>query len=166
MRVMSRNLPAGVKISRDAKECMCQIATEMTGFVTMEASAIAKVNAIANGTSRVSKAAVGLDECVRAFPQLGLDAFLPTIQHWIQATHAARMASRRRHRAQLLKQAAAAQGGAAAKAAAAALAAADAEEHEGDNDGDEELLEADDDEDEGEDNADEDAEADEGEAED
>ena len=47
-RVMSHNLPAGVKISRDAKECMCQIASEMTGFVTMEASAIAKVN-VANG---------------------------------------------------------------------------------------------------------------------
>ena len=24
MRVMAHNLPAGVKISRDAKECMCQ----------------------------------------------------------------------------------------------------------------------------------------------
>ena len=47
-RVMSHNLPAGVKISRDAKECMCQIASEMTGYVTMEASAIAKVN-VANG---------------------------------------------------------------------------------------------------------------------
>ena len=48
--------------------------------------------------SRISKAAVGLDECVCAFPHLGLDGFLPTIQHWVQATHAARTASRRRHR--------------------------------------------------------------------
>ena len=176
-RVMSHNLPAGVKISRDAKECMCQIASEMTGFVTMEASAIAKVN-VANGvrpnikihthtythtsayayiyicicicihiytyayayayhityityalyslrvaaicictictqygcthygfthlqTSRISKAAVGLDECVWAFPRLGLEGFLPTIKHWVQATHDARMASRRRHCAHL-----------------------------------------------------------------
>eukprot|EP00964_Phaeocystis_antarctica_P025421 scaffold14290_cov63-Phaeocystis_antarctica.AAC.1 len=94
---MAHNLPAGVKISRDAKECMCQIASEMTGFVTMEASAIAKAN-VANGTSRISKAAVGLDECVSAFPHLGLEGFQPTIQHWVQATHAERMASRRRHR--------------------------------------------------------------------
>jgi len=101
MRVMSHNLPAGVKISRDAKECMCQIASEMTGFVTMEASAIAKVN-VANGTSRVSKAAIGLDECVWAFPHLGLEGFSPTIQHWVQATHAARIASRRRQRAHLM----------------------------------------------------------------
>ena len=100
-RVMAHNLPAGVKISRDAKECMCQIASEMTGFVTMEASAIAKAN-VANGTSRISKAAVGLDECVSAFPHLGLEGFQPTIQHWVQATHAERMTSRRRHRKHLL----------------------------------------------------------------
>ena len=100
-RVMAHNLPAGVKISRDAKECMCQIASEMTGFVTMEASAIAKAN-VANETSRISKANVGLDECVWAFPHLGLEGFLPTIQHWVQATHAERMASRRRNRAHLL----------------------------------------------------------------
>ena len=43
-RIMALSLPTGVKISRDAKQCMCQIASEMTGFVTMEASAIAKVN--------------------------------------------------------------------------------------------------------------------------
>ena len=49
--------------------------------------------------NRVSKATVGLDECVLAFPHLGLEGFLPTIQHWVQATRAARMASRRRHRA-------------------------------------------------------------------
>ena len=100
-RVMAHNLPAGVKISRDAKECMCQIASEMTGFVTMEASAIAKAN-VANGTSRISKANVGLDECLSAFPHLGLEGFLPTIQHWVQATHSERMASRRRHRVHLL----------------------------------------------------------------
>ena len=47
-RIMGHNLPAGVKISRDAKQCMCEIASEITGFVTMEASAIAKVN-VANG---------------------------------------------------------------------------------------------------------------------
>ena len=41
-RIMAHNLPTGVKISRDAKQCMCQIASEITGFVTMEASAIAK----------------------------------------------------------------------------------------------------------------------------
>ena len=100
-RVMAHNLPAGVKISRDAKECMCQIASEMTGFVTTKASALAKAN-VANGTSRISKANVGLDECVWAFPHLGLEGFLPTIQHWVQATHAERMASRRRNRAHLL----------------------------------------------------------------
>jgi hypothetical protein len=33
---------------------------------------------------RVSKAAVGLDECVGAFPRLGLESLLPTIQHWVQ----------------------------------------------------------------------------------
>ena len=49
-RIMAHNLPTGVKISRDAKQCMRQIASEMTGFVTMEASAIAKVNAV-NGVS-------------------------------------------------------------------------------------------------------------------
>ena len=50
--------------------------------------------------NRVSKATVGLDECVLTFPHLGLEGFLPTIQHWVQATRAARMmASRRRHRA-------------------------------------------------------------------
>eukprot|EP00964_Phaeocystis_antarctica_P022067 scaffold12247_cov48-Phaeocystis_antarctica.AAC.1 len=69
---MAHNLPASVKISRDAKECMCQIASEVTGFVTMEASAIAKAN-VANGTSRISKANVGLDECEWAFPHLGLE---------------------------------------------------------------------------------------------
>eukprot|EP00964_Phaeocystis_antarctica_P043781 scaffold25119_cov63-Phaeocystis_antarctica.AAC.1 len=63
----------------------------------MEASAIAKAN-VANGTGRISKAAVGLEECVSVFPHLGLEGFLPTIQHWVQATHAERMASRRRHR--------------------------------------------------------------------
>jgi len=50
-------------------------------------------------TSRVSKAVVGLDECVLAFPHLGLEGFLPTIRHWVQATHDARIASRRRQRA-------------------------------------------------------------------
>ena len=47
-RIMAHNLPTGVKISRDAKQCMCQIASEMTGFVTMEASAIAR-DKVANG---------------------------------------------------------------------------------------------------------------------
>ena len=47
-RIMGHNLPTGVKISRDAKQCMCKIASEITGFVAMEASAIAKVN-VANG---------------------------------------------------------------------------------------------------------------------
>ena len=47
-RIMAHNLPTGVKISRDAKQCMCQIASEMTAFVTMEASAIAK-DKVANG---------------------------------------------------------------------------------------------------------------------
>ena len=47
-RIMAHNLPTGVKISRDAKQCMCQIASEITGFVTMEASAIAR-DKVANG---------------------------------------------------------------------------------------------------------------------
>ena len=47
-RIMAHNLPTGVKISRDAKQCMCQIASEMTAFVTMEASAIAR-DKVANG---------------------------------------------------------------------------------------------------------------------
>ena len=149
MRVMSHNLPGGVrartppashpaatrlhqpalpfwgqvKISRDAKECMCQIATEMCAFVTMEACNLAKA-------SKVSKAAVGLDECVTSFTRLGLEGFLPTIQHWVQATHAARMASRRRHRAQLLKQAQAAQGLVGASAAASELQENDGEDDE------------------------------------
>ena len=62
---------------------------------------------------------------------LGLEGFLPTIQHWVQATHAARMASRRRHRAQLLKQAQAAQGLVGASAAASEL-----QEHDGEDDED------------------------------
>ena len=102
---------------------MCQIATEMCAFVTMEACNLAKA-------SKVSKAAVGLDECVTSFTRLGLEGFLPTIQHWVQATHAARMASRRRHRAQLLKQAQAAQGLVGASAAASELQENDGEDDE------------------------------------
>ena len=87
---------------------------------------------------------MGLDECISAFTRLGLEGFLPTIQHWVQATHAARMASRRRHRQQLLKQAQAAAG-------AGSTAVSEVAEHEGeggeevDDEGvDEEELEGED----------------------
>ena len=37
-----------------------------------------------DGTSRISKAAVWLDECASAFPHVDLEGFLPAIQHWVQ----------------------------------------------------------------------------------
>ena len=74
MRVMCGSLPPGVKIAKDAKECMCEMAGEMTALVAMEANTLAK-------------AAIGLDECVEAFTRLGLDGFVPALELWIKTTN-------------------------------------------------------------------------------
>jgi histone H3/H4 len=77
MRLMGQNLPPGVKVAKDAKECMCELAGEMAAFIAMESSTLAK-------------AAIGLDECLAAFTSLDLVSFVPTVQHWLQATTSTR----------------------------------------------------------------------------
>ena len=74
---MGQNLPPGVKVAKDAKECMCELAGEMAAFIAMESSTLAK-------------AAIGLDECLAAFTSLDLVSFVPTVQHWLQATTSTR----------------------------------------------------------------------------
>ena len=77
MRLMGQNLPPGVKVAKDAKECMCELAGEMTAFISMESSSLAK-------------AAVGLEECLASFTSLDLVGFVPAVKHWLQATASSR----------------------------------------------------------------------------
>ena len=73
-RVMGRSLPSGVKISKEAKECMCDLAGEMAALVTMEASCWQA------GSSRAVTTATLLHACTT----LGLDALIPTLKTWLE----------------------------------------------------------------------------------
>ena len=75
VRIMIQSLPPGVKIAKDAKECMCEMAGEMVAIVTMEAVDLVKF-----------RGAVGLDECLTAFKRLGLHGLSPAFSVWQQKT--------------------------------------------------------------------------------
>jgi hypothetical protein len=71
---MGQNLPAGTKISKEAKEAMCEMAVELTAFVSMEAAMLA-----AHESSRSISAECLLD----AFKRLDLGSFAPPLQMWL-----------------------------------------------------------------------------------
>ena len=73
-RIMSRTLPAGSRISQEAKECMCDLAGELSSFVTMEASC---------WHSRTSKA-VTPATLMFAYSRLDLDGFIPSLRLWLE----------------------------------------------------------------------------------
>ena len=73
-RVMGQNLPSGTKISKEAKEAMCEMAVELTAFVSMEAAMLA-----AHESSRSISAECLLD----AFKRLDLGGFAPPLQMWL-----------------------------------------------------------------------------------
>ena len=75
-RVMSRSLPLKVKISKDAKECVCELAGELTALVAMEASCWQV------GTSR----AVTSTTLLHAFSALDLDGFVGPLRVWLGRT--------------------------------------------------------------------------------
>ena len=75
-RVMNQNLPTGTKISKDAKECMCEMAVEMTAFVSMEASMLAV---------QESSRAISSDCLMDAFKNLDLGALVPAMQVWLRS---------------------------------------------------------------------------------
>lgn len=73
-RVMNRNLPAGVRISQEAKECMCDLAGEWAALVTMEASC----------WHAHSSKAVTPTTLLHALTRLDLDGLVPTLRVWAE----------------------------------------------------------------------------------